>query len=130
MKIDRFTGGSYPGALFNQQPLFGTDKTQVTVRLKVENPTGADVGLLLLLLKDLWTKDLPLGGEASVGRGRLAGRSATLTQTKKGSEAAAWTIAQDGDRLEIAGDRNALQQYVNQFVAKVGGQPAGEVANG
>ena len=30
----------------------------------------AQAGLLLLVLKDLWSGDLPLGGESSVGRGR------------------------------------------------------------
>jgi hypothetical protein len=32
----------------------------------------------LLLLRDLWTEDLPIGGTSSVGRGRLKGRVATL----------------------------------------------------
>ena len=39
----------------------------------------AEIGLLLLVLKDLWTGDLPIGGESSVGRGRLRGKEATLS---------------------------------------------------
>lgn len=73
--IDRFTGGVYPGALFNEQPAFGDEATAVTIEVAVVDPADAEVGLLLLLLKDLWTGDLPLGGEQSVGRGRLQGHA-------------------------------------------------------
>lgn len=66
--IDRFTGGAYHGALFDEQPIFGGD---VTIELELRNPKEYEIGLLLLLLKDLWTSDLPVGGESSIGRGRL-----------------------------------------------------------
>lgn len=87
VKIDRFTGGAYPGALFAQQPIFGKDggKTEVKICLELrKTPNTADVfdaqvGLLLMVLKDLWTGDLPLGGEQSVGRGRLSGKQAEIT---------------------------------------------------
>jgi CRISPR/Cas system CSM-associated protein Csm3 (group 7 of RAMP superfamily) len=85
VKIDRFTGGAYPQALFSQQPVFAkaSGEPQLTVHLdllKTPNAENfeAEVGLLLLLLKDLWTGDLPLGGESSVGRGRLQGQTANL----------------------------------------------------
>jgi len=86
VKIDRFTGGVYPGALFSQQPLFGKKDTEIEINLTLRKPNDpsknknfdAEVGLLLLVLKDLWTVDLPLGGESSVGRGRLIGKRATL----------------------------------------------------
>ena len=86
VKIDRFTGGAYPGALFGQQPVFGKDsgETKVTINLSLRktpanaNIFDAQVGLLLLVLKDLWTGDLPVGGESSVGRGQLQGESANL----------------------------------------------------
>lgn len=80
--IDRFTGGAKDSALFNEQPVFGKnkgkDKTHVHINLTVRNPKKRDIGLLLLILKDLWTGDLPLGGEVSVGRGRLAGNKANI----------------------------------------------------
>jgi len=120
VKIDRFTGGSYPGALFNQQPIFGVDETRVDVELMVEEPQKADIGLLLLLLKDLWTKDLPLGGEASVGRGRLTGKTATLVHQQNGKNPECWSILQDGDRLSIDGKEDQLQTFVNAFVTAVG----------
>ena len=103
VKIDRFTGGAYPQALFFQQPVFGGDGSQVHVHLELRQPQAHEIGLLLLVLKDLWTGDLPLGGESSVGRGRLQGKRATLTL--KGKEERTWELAQRADgRLEFGGD--------------------------
>jgi len=76
--IDRFTGGAYHGALFDEQPIFGGDETCVYIELELHNPEKYEIGLLLLLLKDLWTTDLPVGGESSIGRGRLKGIKADL----------------------------------------------------
>ena len=87
VKIDRFTGGAYPGALFSQQPLFARTEEPTTVKVNLslrklaqmdDEWFQAEVGLLLLVLKDLWTGDLPLGGERSVGRGRLEGQEVKL----------------------------------------------------
>ena len=79
VKIDRFTGGAYASALINEQPVFANNDTLVTIELELRIPEDAEIGLLLLLLKDLWTEDLPLGGESSIGRGRLKGKCATIT---------------------------------------------------
>ena len=68
--IDRFTGGVAQGALFYEQVQAGG---QLDVRLELRNPTDAETGLLLLLLKDLLVGDIPVGGAASVGRGILEG---------------------------------------------------------
>lgn len=120
VKIDRFTGGAYPQALFAEQPLFssGSDPARATMRAILRQPVGdtgdsfkAQVGLLLLLLKDLWTGDLPIGGERSVGRGRLRGERATLRYRSQ-----TWTIERDGNTLQINGDRQALEDYVTAFV--------------
>ena len=124
VSIDRFTGGARDTALFNEQPVFATDDTLVTVDLHLRNPEEADIGLLLLLLKDLWTEDLPLGGESSVGRGRLQGRTATLTY--KNGETQTWRLtAVAPNRLQFTqGDPAKLQEYVNALHAALqGGQP-------
>ena len=72
----------------------------------------ANIGLLLLLLKDLWTADLPLGGESSVGRGRLRGKHAVLTYGGN-----SWTFTQDTDgALQVQGDKHRLEQFVHTFV--------------
>jgi len=86
VKIDRFTGGSFETALFDERPLFADENTRVRVCFEFHYPADAtlqatldaEVGLLLLVLKDLWTQDLPFGGEASIGRGRLQGLRAEM----------------------------------------------------
>lgn len=113
VKIDRFTGGAFPAALFSEQPVFGSAGTRLKLNLTLRNPQPAEIGLLLLVLKDLWTEDLPLGGESSVGRGRLQGQEATLTFFD-GSTATQWKLIQDGTTLrsEPAGALEQLNQYV------------------
>lgn len=116
VKIDRFTGGSYPGALFNEQPVFGrlNGETTVRIQLTLEKASEADVGLLLLLLKDLWTGDLPIGGEVSVGRGRLRGKQATLNYN--GGQ---WVFTSRGNgALHVEGDQARLEQFVQTFLAE------------
>jgi len=116
VKIDRFTGGAYPQALFSEQPVFSAGDTRVTIGLSLRDPKPAEVGLLLLVLKDLWTGDLPLGGESSVGRGRMAGVHATLEYDGKN-----WTFTQKGERVEISGTGTA-QELENCVSALKGAQ--------
>jgi len=81
IKIDRFTGGAMDGALFEEMPVFSgpeNDPTKFNIQIEVKDYKDWEVGLLLLLLKDLWTGDLPIGGEKSIGRGILRGTGATL----------------------------------------------------
>ena len=70
IRIDRFTGGVVDGALFDEEPVYGG---KVEVVLELRNPRPGETGLVLLLLKDLLTGDLPVGGTTSVGRGVLKG---------------------------------------------------------
>jgi CRISPR/Cas system CSM-associated protein Csm3 (group 7 of RAMP superfamily) len=108
VKIDRFTGGASNTALFSEQPLFGKPETRVYVELDLVEPQEAEIGLLLLVLKDLWTGDLPLGGESSVGRGRLRGRFAELRWGE-----ARWRLGQQDDKLSITGDAQKLESCVS-----------------
>ncbi len=118
VSVDRFTGGAKDGALFNQQPLFATPETTVHVKLRLVSrgmnaANDSEIGLLMLLLKDLWTGDLPLGGESSVGRGRLLGKHATLTFTlSKSDPPLVWTITETENGLTITGDADALNHCV------------------
>lgn len=70
IKIDPFTGGTYPGALFDEKPQL-SGQTKFT--FYILKPTKQEVGLLLFLLRDLWEGFLPIGGESSIGRGRVKG---------------------------------------------------------
>jgi CRISPR/Cas system CMR subunit Cmr4 (Cas7 group RAMP superfamily) len=111
VKIDRFTGGASETALFTEQPLFGGG---FRLKLSVREPSRADIGLLLLVLKDLWTGFVPVGGEVSVGRGRLRGFNATLRHGEN-----EWQLDLDKDahlRVTPAGGRRSLDEYVNAFV--------------
>ena len=44
VKIDRFTGGAFPAALFSEQPVFGSDGTSVELSLTLRNPDLAEIG--------------------------------------------------------------------------------------
>ncbi len=106
VSIDRFTGGALETALFSQQPqISGT----VKLVCQIKNPQDHEIGLLLLTVKDLWTGDLALGGESSVGRGRLLGRWATLRY-----DGAQWHIkSTENGKLDITGaDREELERFV------------------
>lgn len=113
VSIDRFTGGARETALFNEQPAFGGNDTVLTLEVRLLNPQDHEIGLLLLLLKDLWTGDLPLGGEVSVGRGRLKGERATLTLQRDGADQE-WKIVANGQGLTVDDRaRGVLEQFVS-----------------
>ena len=80
IRIDPFTGGTYKGALFNEKPqLNGT----VYLNFEITKPTDPEVGILLLLLKDLWDGFLTIGGEYAIGRGYFEGIEGELVWNGK-----------------------------------------------
>ena len=110
--IDRFTGGAMHGALFDAQPVFSGE---VELKLELRNPKEHEIGLLLLLLKDLWTGDLPIGGESSIGRGRLQGIHADICHQQK-----KWTIhGKDSLKIIQNGAQESLESYVQELVNEV-----------
>lgn len=111
IKIDRLTGGVIEGALFGEQPVFPTNDATLTLRFRLLAPKEHEVGLLLLLLKDLWTGDLPLGGTINIGRGRLHGISATLDWSTHGS----WALQQTPKGLQVThGNPTDLNKLVTE----------------
>ncbi len=114
--IDRFTGGAYHGALFDEQILCGNDETLLTLNLELRQPSEAEIGLLLLLLKDLWTSDLPVGGGSSIGRGRLQGIHAEMTWHRSGKDRQTWIIRQDKNGKLQVSDAEQLEKFVTTFV--------------
>ncbi len=123
VKIDRFTGGAFETALFDERPLFADDNTTVQLDWLIRYPAdqhdherlNAQVGLLLLALKDLWTEDLPLGGEASVGRGRWRGQRGTLT-VKQDAEAKPIIINLTDTGLSDVTQRETLERFVQTLL--------------
>lgn len=121
VKIDRFTGGAFPTALFNDQPIFGNNDTCVQLNIYIQQPTISQIGLLLLILKDLWTADLTIGGKSSIGRGRLLGKKANLIYKRMDNITQEWIIVQEKDKLEISGNKMQLEKYVQSFCKEVQG---------
>jgi CRISPR/Cas system CSM-associated protein Csm3 (group 7 of RAMP superfamily) len=109
IQIDQFTGGTVDGALIEEVPLFSVkDTVQIKhLRIRIVNPTSSDKGLMLLLLKDLWTADLPIGGEKAIGRGVLEGINATIMD--EGTQYDFPDVFKDPVQLE------KLQGYVNSL---------------
>jgi len=70
--VDRFTGGVVEGALFDEEVIVGG---RTRVRLELRNPTDAEMGLVLLLVRDLLMGEIPVGGGVSAGRGLLTGEA-------------------------------------------------------
>ncbi|NJK51005.1 hypothetical protein HC931_25455 [Candidatus Gracilibacteria bacterium] len=133
--IDRFTGGAYHGALFDEQPVFGGEKTRVCIELELRQPENHEIGLLLLLLKDLWTSDLPVGGESSIGRGRLKGIQAMLMRHHPDNPQH-WKIGEkDGkihviDRINPSRAEQSVRDEMNEFVKSLVQYLGKEVAKG
>jgi len=80
IKVDRFTGGAIHGALFDSKPIYPKEnKTQIKkLIIKIKQAKNSDIGLALLLLKDLWSADIAIGGEKNIGRGTLTGKFARI----------------------------------------------------
>lgn len=98
--IDRFTGGSLQSALFNEKPVFPQESTShLKLKLTLEEPDDAEIGLLFLTLRDFWNGHAALGGETSNGQGVKAG----LQLKRCGSSADEWEFSQVGNGMTLVG---------------------------
>lgn len=70
VRIDRFTHGVVPSALFDEEV---EECGRVRVRMELRDPRPGELGLLALLLKDLLSGSIAVGGAAAVGRGVVGG---------------------------------------------------------
>lgn len=115
--IDRFTGGVMKSALFDTQPLWPRKKKdeQVVISIKIMNYKDWEAGLALLLLKDLWNGDLPLGGDKSIGRGVLQGLRAQINMGKKKSYDIYLNIEDQKQSLKV-NDQDGLEALVQSFL--------------
>ena len=121
--IDRFTGGSLQNALFNEKPVFpiclkNSKKPAPNLRLTLilEEPEDAEIGLLLLTLRDFWHGYAALGGETSNGRGTLQGFKAELKLKRcTSSDAEVWEFSQVCNRMRLVqGDNSFLESCVKK----------------
>ena len=84
-RIDRFTGGTIGGALFTTEAIWGKNgNAPVHIHFEIRGDADdSEIGLSLLLLKELSLGRVPLGGEKSIGRGVLTGTRAEIRYRKK-----------------------------------------------
>jgi CRISPR/Cas system CSM-associated protein Csm3 (group 7 of RAMP superfamily) len=105
VRIDRFTSGVVPGALFDEELEQGG---RVRVRLELREPISGQLGLILLVLKDLLTGELAVGGTSSVGRGRFRGTARMLLE--------------DGRPIELDPNRS-VDPFVNKEIQRFWAAP-------
>lgn len=121
IKIDRFTGGTIESALFDSMPVFsGANQENVEIDFMLDKQNFPDweeaAGLLLLVLKDIWTGTLAIGGEKNVGRGRLKGIKAEIN----------WNDAKVNHKIVLTDNAGKPKsenpedwKILNQFVTKL-----------
>lgn len=114
IKIDRFTGGTIDSALFNTVLLWSKGQESIHIKMELKNAEEWEKGLLLLLLKDLWTADLPLGGNKATGAGVLEGVSAKIVDGHQ-----SYTLTSSNGNISVEGDRTELEKFVNEFINKI-----------
>ncbi len=114
IKIDRFTGVTISGALFESKPIWHKDE-KIKINIKIKKYEPWEAGLILLVLKDLWNGDLPIGGEKAIGRGLLNGIKADII-TREGN----FRIIQERENIKIEGDKSKLNSYVEELINKMG----------
>lgn len=114
IKIDRFTGGTIESALFDTMPVFSRSAEPIhNIRITIEHCREHEAGLALLVLKDLWTGDLAIGGEKNVGRGVFEGKQAVISMQD-------WqvTIRDNNGKLDITPPeaQTKLEKFVESLV--------------
>ena len=76
-KIDRITSGTLQGTLFTTKPIWNKNST-IKIKFEIRGAKDYEVGLAISLLRDMWLGHVEIGGEKSIGRGTLSGKSATI----------------------------------------------------
>ncbi len=118
IKIDRFTGGTVESALFEPMPLFSNLNEKIhNVTITIRNCKEYEAGLMLLVLKDLWTGDLAVGGEKGVGRGVFSGYQATILCNNHEPLVLEKDISRASPEV-----KERLQKYVDALVSYMKGE--------
>lgn len=109
-KIDRITGGVVRSALFSTEPIWQIDpkKASIHIHFEIKKASAEDVGLALIILRDMWLGNVPIGGEKSIGRGTLQGLSAKIHYIDE------YVLDENGRVTQ--GDPSELQAYVQALV--------------
>lgn len=111
-RINRFTGGTMDSALFTNQPVWQKDTAPtLKLQLRIEDCRPWEAGLLLFVLRDIWTGVVAFGGEKSVGRGTLRGVRAKIAYEGK-----SFIIKDNMGSLSVEGDRTVLEEYAGALL--------------
>lgn len=114
VRIDRFTGGHMDSGLYTYQPVWqekqGTPVLQMA--MDVEKCTEAEAGLMLMVLKDIWTGEAAFGGDKATGSGILQGLEARIAYNGN-----RWQLRQGANGLQVSqGDAGSLEALAAEFV--------------
>lgn len=131
IKIDRFTGGTIDGALMTNVPVLQSKASDtLKMRFLLEKATSAEIGLMLLVAKDICTGRVAFGGEKSIGRGVMSGVNVMMTYDRKeinitcnGSKVRFSGKTADGELLSEEEIRDLLESYVTDL--NLGGENNG-----
>ena len=114
VRIDRFTGGHMDSGLFTDQPIWQEKpETKVmTMSMSVEDCSQAEAGLMLLLLKDIWTGQVAFGGDKAAGSGVLQGLEARISYNNQNMK-----LKQEKNKIAAASEeQRLLEELVGEFV--------------
>ncbi len=81
--VDRFTGAAADTALFDEEPVEGG---HARIRIELRKPKPGELGLVLLVLKDLLEGYVGVGGTTSVGRGEMRGSARVTWEDGKSAD--------------------------------------------
>jgi CRISPR/Cas system CSM-associated protein Csm3 (group 7 of RAMP superfamily) len=77
IRLDRLTQGVVSGALFDEESQY---MGKCSMRFELRSSTPGEVGLVLLVLRDLAEGDIPLGGSSATGHGAVQGSVQLVTE--------------------------------------------------
>lgn len=120
-RIDRITGGVMDSALFTTVPVYQDKAGEKALHVKFfikpasnQQNNPAEIGLALLLFRDLWQGRIAIGGETGVGRGTLQGLSGKIF-----IDGMEYAINDAGEISSSNGDITKLDSYVQALVREV-----------
>jgi CRISPR/Cas system CSM-associated protein Csm3 (group 7 of RAMP superfamily) len=111
IKIDRLPAEQSNRHYSRPCPCSEENRTKLSIcKLHVRDCQPYEAGLLLLVLKDLWTGDLAVGGEKNVGRGVFQGIQAEISWKDQ-----TWTIPEHVQDMPEE-QKKALNEYVRALM--------------
>lgn len=120
ISIDSWRGSAMKHMLIEEDALFASN---VELKWHIEKPEEHEIGLMLCLVKDLFTGDLPLGGETGIGRGIFYGISASIAIPSQSGEKHVVSLEGDGKGgLKVAEGSTETQDYFNALREYLKGQ--------